>query len=103
MVRRVSDLDGAPADGLGTFSGLLTSHPMAVARNARVGARHEHSTGARGANSRATLATVVVTGSTSQRTLLNASVAITAINKEPCDQRAPRTTVDVLQWYRASS
>jgi iron complex outermembrane recepter protein len=43
------------------------------------------------------LATVVVTGSTSQRTLLNASLAVTAINESALDQRAPRTTVDVLQ------
>lgn len=43
------------------------------------------------------LQTVVVTGSTSQRTLLNASVAITAINNESLQQKAPRTTVDVLQ------
>jgi iron complex outermembrane recepter protein len=43
------------------------------------------------------LATVVVTGSTSKRTLLDASVAITAVNSAALDQKAPRTTVDVLE------
>jgi iron complex outermembrane receptor protein len=43
------------------------------------------------------LSTVVVTGSTSKRTLLDASVAITAINSAALDQKAPRTTVDVLE------
>jgi len=43
------------------------------------------------------LSTVVVTGSTSQRTLLNASVAITAINSADLEQKAPRNTVDVLE------
>jgi iron complex outermembrane receptor protein len=42
------------------------------------------------------LSTVVVTGSTSKRTLLDASVAITAISNAAIEQRAPRTTVDVL-------
>jgi iron complex outermembrane receptor protein len=43
------------------------------------------------------LATVVVTGSTSKRTLLDASVAITSINNAALEQKAPRTTVDVLE------
>lgn len=43
------------------------------------------------------LSTVVITGSTSKRTLLDASVAITAINSAALDQKAPRTTVDVLE------
>jgi iron complex outermembrane recepter protein len=43
------------------------------------------------------LSTVVVTGSTSKRTLLDASVAVTAINSADLDQKAPRTTVDVLE------
>ena len=43
------------------------------------------------------LQTVVVTGSTSKRTLLDASVAITAINNEALQQQAPRNTVGVLQ------
>lgn len=43
------------------------------------------------------LGEVVVTGSTTKRTLLNASVAITAINSAELDQKAPRSTVDVLE------
>jgi iron complex outermembrane receptor protein len=43
------------------------------------------------------LSTVVVTGSTTERTLLNASVAITSINSTELEQKAPRTTVDVLE------
>jgi iron complex outermembrane recepter protein len=44
-----------------------------------------------------TLDTIVVTGSTSQRTLLNASVDVTPITPEQIEQKAPRATVDVLQ------
>jgi iron complex outermembrane recepter protein len=44
-----------------------------------------------------TLNEVVVTGSTSKRTLLDASVAVTAVNQEQLDQKAPRGTDDVLQ------
>ncbi len=40
---------------------------------------------------------VVVTGSTSRRTLLNASVAITAVNQVELQQRAPRNTADILE------
>jgi iron complex outermembrane receptor protein len=43
------------------------------------------------------LSTVVVTGSTSKRTLLDASVAITSISSDALDQKAPRNTVDVLE------
>src|SRR6202012_3676998 len=43
------------------------------------------------------LETVVVTGSTSKRTVLNASVAVTAINSADLDQKAPRGTDDVLE------
>ncbi|HEV2700275.1 MAG TPA: TonB-dependent receptor [Steroidobacteraceae bacterium] len=39
----------------------------------------------------------MVTGSTSKRTLLDASVAITAVSAEDLAQKAPRTTVDVLE------
>jgi outer membrane receptor protein involved in Fe transport len=45
----------------------------------------------------AVLNEVVVTGSTSKRTLLNASVAITAVNHAELDQKAPRGTDDVLE------
>ena len=44
-----------------------------------------------------TLNEVVVTGSTSKRTLLDASVAVTAVNQAQLDQLAPRGTDDVLQ------
>jgi outer membrane receptor protein involved in Fe transport len=43
------------------------------------------------------LSTVVVTGSTSKRTLLDASVAITAINSADLEQKAPRNTAEVLE------
>ena len=39
---------------------------------------------------------MVVTGSTTKRTLLNASVAITSISSQALDQRAPRGTDDIL-------
>lgn len=41
--------------------------------------------------------TVVVTGSTSRRTLLDTSVAITNVNPQELAQRAPRNTAEVLQ------
>src|SRR6201994_1325593 len=43
-----------------------------------------------------TLETIVVTGSTSSRTLLNASVDVTPITSAQLEQKAPRTTADVL-------
>jgi outer membrane receptor protein involved in Fe transport len=45
----------------------------------------------------AALQTVVVTGTTTKRTLLNSSVAITAISAADLDQKAPRGTDDVLE------
>jgi iron complex outermembrane receptor protein len=44
-----------------------------------------------------TLDTIIVTGVTSQRTLLNSSVDVTPINATQIEQKAPRSTVDVLQ------
>ncbi len=44
-----------------------------------------------------TLDTIIVTGVTSQRTLLNSSVDVTPINPTEIEQKAPRSTVDVLQ------
>src|SRR3984957_2013643 len=44
-----------------------------------------------------TLDTIIVTGVTSQRTLLNSSVDVTPINPTEIEQKAPRTTADVLQ------
>lgn len=41
--------------------------------------------------------TVVVTGSTSKRTLLNSSVAITNVTQQELTQKAPRSTAEVLQ------
>jgi iron complex outermembrane recepter protein len=49
------------------------------------------------ANEQAGLDTIVVTGTTSQRTLLNASVDVTVITPTDLEQKAPRTTADVLQ------
>jgi len=43
------------------------------------------------------LQTVVITGSTSKRTLLDASVAITSISSNDMAQKAPRNTADVLE------
>lgn len=40
---------------------------------------------------------IVVTGSTSKRTLLDASVAITLVNRQQLEQKAPRSTADVLE------
>ena len=42
------------------------------------------------------LDTIVVTGSTSKRTLLDASVDVTSISEAQLEQKAPRTTADVL-------
>ena len=49
------------------------------------------------ANGADQLDTVVVTGSTSKRTLLDASVAITSISSNDIEQKAPRNTADVLE------
>ena len=43
------------------------------------------------------LDTIVVTGSTSKRTLLDASVDVTLATAEQIEQKAPRTTADVLE------
>jgi outer membrane receptor protein involved in Fe transport len=45
----------------------------------------------------ATLDTIIVTGVTSQRTLLNSSVDVTPISPAQIEQKAPRATADVLQ------
>jgi iron complex outermembrane recepter protein len=42
------------------------------------------------------LDTIVVTGSTSKRTLLDASVDVTAVSAAQLEEKAPRTTADVL-------
>ena len=49
------------------------------------------------ADAATTVNEVIVIGSTSKRTLLDASVAVTAVNQEELDQKAPRGTDDVLQ------
>src|ERR1700722_617318 len=48
-------------------------------------------------NSDTTLDTIIVTGVTSQRTLLNSSVDVTPITSMQIEEKAPRSTVDVLQ------
>ncbi len=45
----------------------------------------------------ATVSTIVVTGSTSKRTLLDASVAVTSVSQADLVQKAPRSTADVLE------
>src|ERR1700733_7454956 len=47
--------------------------------------------------SETTLDTIIVTGVTSQRTLLNSSVDVTPISPTEIEQKAPRSTVDVLE------
>jgi len=47
-------------------------------------------------NEQASLDTIVVTGSTSKRTLLNASVDVTLATAADLEQKAPRATADVL-------
>ncbi|HEV2595010.1 MAG TPA: TonB-dependent receptor [Sphingomicrobium sp.] len=44
-----------------------------------------------------TVQAIVVTGSTSKRSLLNSSVAITLVNRQQLEQKAPRSTADVLE------
>jgi iron complex outermembrane recepter protein len=55
------------------------------------------STAAAGSDTTTSLDTVVVTGSTSKRTLLNASVDVTVANEADLQQKAPRSTADVLE------
>lgn len=43
------------------------------------------------------LETIIVTGTTSKRTVLNASLAVTALSGADLDQKAPRTTDEVLE------
>jgi iron complex outermembrane recepter protein len=47
--------------------------------------------------SETTLDTIIVTGVTSQRTVLNSSVDVTPIDATQIEQKAPRSTADVLQ------
>jgi len=47
--------------------------------------------------SETSLDTIIVTGVTSQRTVLNSSVDVTPISPTQIEQKAPRSTVDVLQ------
>jgi iron complex outermembrane recepter protein len=49
------------------------------------------------ANEQTSLDTIVVTGVTSQRTVLNSSVDVTPITQTEIDQKAPRSTADVLE------
>ena len=49
------------------------------------------------ANQQTGLDTIVVTGVTSQRTVLNSSVDVTPIDATQIEQKAPRSTADVLQ------
>jgi iron complex outermembrane recepter protein len=48
-------------------------------------------------NSEPSLDAIIVTGVTSERTLLNSSVDVTPISSMEIEQKAPRSTVDVLQ------
>jgi outer membrane cobalamin receptor len=65
-----------------------TQPPPATASNNESAAAPDNETG---------LDTIVVTGTTSQRTLLNASVDVTVVTPTDLEQKAPRTTADVLQ------
>jgi len=53
--------------------------------------------GASASGSETSLDTIIVTGVTSQRTVLNSSVDVTPISTTEIEQKAPRSTVDVLQ------
>jgi iron complex outermembrane recepter protein len=48
-------------------------------------------------NQQSSLDTIIVTGVTSQRTVLNSSVDVTPIDETQISQKAPRSTADVLQ------
>ena len=49
------------------------------------------------ANQQTNLDAIVVTGVTSQRTVFNSSVDVTPISEAQIDQKAPRSTADVLE------
>lgn len=49
------------------------------------------------ANQQSSLDTIIVTGVTSQRTVLNSSVDVTPIDATQIEQKAPRSTADVLE------
>jgi iron complex outermembrane receptor protein len=49
------------------------------------------------ADQQTSLDTIIVTGVTSQRTVLNSSVDVTPISQTEIDQKAPRSTADVLE------
>jgi outer membrane receptor protein involved in Fe transport len=74
------------------FAQTVTTNPAAQAHP--VGAPPAAST--TGTDTSTTLSTVVVTGSTSRRTLLDTSVAVTAVTQADLDQRSPRGTDDIL-------
>jgi iron complex outermembrane recepter protein len=65
-----------------------TQPPPATASNNEPAAAPDNEAG---------LDTIVVTGTTSQRTRLNASVDVTVVTPTDLEQKAPRTTADVLQ------
>jgi iron complex outermembrane receptor protein len=69
----------------------------AGARDATMAQNTAQTEGVPEANNEAGLDTIVVTGSTSERTLLNASVDVTVVTPTDLEQKAPRTTADVLQ------
>jgi iron complex outermembrane recepter protein len=78
-------------------SGASNAAPGGAAAPSGAAAQDTEQPAAPAANPQSSLDTIVVTGSTSERTLLNASVDVTPITQTQIDQKAPRSTVDVLQ------
>jgi outer membrane receptor protein involved in Fe transport len=74
------------------FAQVVTTNPAVTAPP--VGAPPTASS--TGPDGSTTLSTVIVTGSTSRRTLLDTSVAVTAVTRADLDQRSPRSTADIL-------
>ena len=70
--------------------------PAATDAQAQTVAQNKGASAAAG-NENTSLDTIIVTGVTSQRTLLDSSVDVTPINAAQIEQKAPRSTVDVLQ------
>jgi iron complex outermembrane receptor protein len=82
---------------LAALSATTSVHAQGQAPAASTTPSDSSQDAAAGNTGQTTLDTVVVTGSTSKRTLLNASVDVTAVSATDIEQKAPRTTADVLQ------
>lgn len=80
MAQQRAEAAGAPPNAAGNHDAApVQEEPTPIASNEEEG-----------------LDTIIVTGSTSERTLLNASVDVTALTPTDLEREAPRTTADVL-------